>query len=296
MKTNFLQCKTQKLNWLVSIIVLIFLVSCEKENLPQENLTLDATVQNKGKASTSNGFQAFHQGFNHDTDTWADQYVEGVLGWCGTINLMGGKSGDIMPSKGSGYATVMWGECNYFWSTPADMLEGKPYYYPAFEAGAPATQDPALWSASWPSAGFIQQLDIYLNPEMFEPGLAFMYSHSLFNSEEGSFIYFVVEVTKQEGELFINDFKIPEEGWYTFKYLFDSGSDGELEVDFALLNDGRKLYGTPILENMPAAPGEQPVSTSSFDVENYGSGYLWFVTLQDGVELPIDEQILRPGK
>lgn len=292
MKTYFLQCRSQKLNWVASIIVLIFLVSCEKDNLPQEEFTLDAAVQNKGKANTANGFQAFHQGFNHNTNSWADQYVEGVLGWCGTINLLDRKSGGVIPSKGSGYATVMWGECNDFWQAdPSEIPLKQEEGLPAFAEGAPATQDPSHWSSVWPASGYVQNLDIYLNPEMFDEGVAFTYSQSLKMQDEMAFIYFAFDVVKESGELFINEFKISEEGWYTFSYVFGE-KDGNLSVDFELLLDNQEIYSFPI-ESRLYAP---EVATSSLEVDRYGSGYIWFVYIQEGVALPIDEQILRPGK
>lgn len=171
---------------LCSLFLVVFLNSCEKDNISGlEDNVLDARAQKNGETSATNGFQAFHQGFNHNTDAWADQYVEGVLGWCGTISLHDRKSGEVRPSAGNGYATVMWGECNTFWSEEADEMN-----LPLFEYGAPATQDPALWSSTWPESGYLQDLDIYLDPEMFEEGVAFTYSQSIKSVEEMAFTYF----------------------------------------------------------------------------------------------------------
>lgn len=288
MKTNYVKLLSQLGNVFFVFILLIFLGSCEKENLSdQDQLTLDAKAHHKEKESDDDDdFQAFHQGFNNNTDAWADQYVEGVLGWCGTIDLWTRKSGDIMPSKGNGYATVMWGECNTFWSEEAGE-QG----LPTFQYGAPATQDPELWSPTWPSSGFIQDLDIYLDPAMFEDGTAFTYAQSLKLQGEMAFIYFAIDVVKEAGSLYINEFEVPEAGWYTFSYVF-SDNEGKLMIDFELLEKNHVLYSVAI-ENRLYAP---EVATSDLWVDDYGSGYIWFVYLQDEVALPIDEQMLRPGK
>lgn len=272
---------------LCSLFLLILFSSCEKESLPVlEDNILDAKAQNNEKEGSDDDFQSFHQSFNNNTDAWADQYVEGVLGWCGTIELWTKKTGEVMPSKGNGYATVMWGECNTFWSEEADE-EG----LPTFQYGAPATQDPDLWSATWPSSGFIQNLDIYLDPAMFDNGVAFTYSNSLKLQGEMAFIYFAFDVVKDAGSLYINDFEVSEAGWYTFSYVYGE-DEGKLLIDFQLLQKNQLLYSFPIEKRLYAPE----VSTSDLWVDDYGSGYIWFVYLQDGVALPIDEQMLRAGK
>ena len=270
-----------------SPILMNLLLSCQKEEFtPKEESILDAELSSRANANTSNGFLAFHQGFNHNTAAWADQFVEGPLGWCGTIELHNRKSGSISPSAGNGYATVMMGECNTFWSEEAEEMD-----LPLFQYGAPATQDPKLWSATWPSSGFVQDLDIYLDPDMFEPGMAFIYSSSLKAQDEMAFIYFAVNVVKEGDELKVEGYPVGEEGWYGFKFLFNDDGEGNLQVGFELEDNAKTVYSTYLSSDLG---GENP--TAGYSVDNYGSGYVWFVAIAEGVELPIDEYRLRPGQ
>lgn len=293
MKTSLSNLSFKFFTVFSSLILVVLLSSCEKENISGlEDNVLDAKAQKIGKANMANGFQAFHQGFNHDTDAWADQDVEGVLGWCGTISLHDRKTGGVEPSAGNGYATVMWGDCNAFWQAdPSEIPLKEEEGLPAFQESAPATQDPALWSSSWPASGYLQDLDIYLDPGMFEEGVAFTYSQSIKSLEETAFSYFGLNVMKTGGDLYINDFQISEEGWYTFSFIF-SDDEGYLTLVFQLLQRNKVVYSFPI-ENTLFEPAS---ATSSFEVHDFGSGYIWFAYLQEGVALPIDEQFLRPGK
>lgn len=271
---------------LCSLLLVFLFSSCEKDNISGlEDNILDAKAKKIGKANNASGFQAFHQGFNHNTDAWADQYVEGVLGWCGTISLQNRASGLVNPSAGKGYATVSWGECNTFWSEEADEMG-----LPLFEYGAPATQDPALWSSTWPESGFVQQLDIYLDPAMFEEGLAFIYSSSLKAQESMSFAYFAINVMKSADALVVDDFAVTEAGWYGFKYVFQEGGEGDLQIEFQLLDQGKVIFSTSLNEDLGGAP------VTDYAVNDYGSGYVWFVSIAEGVALPIDEYKVRPGK
>lgn len=278
----------QKTNFLTSfftLILIVFITSCEKESLSEEGPVLNAKAKADKKASDGDsGFQAFHQGFNTNTKAWADKDVSGVLGWCGTIELWNRKNGVVAPSAGNGYATVAWGDCNTFWSEEADEVG-----LPTFKEGAPATQDPDLWSSSWPENGFLQQLDIYLDPDMFQDGNAFTYANSLKLRSEMVFHYFAVEVTKSDNTLYVDGYPVSGAGWYTFTYLFGDES-GDLTVDFVLTRNNNWMYSSSI-DGMLYS--EDP--TSSLHVDHLGSGYIWFVSLQEGVELPIDEQYLRPG-
>lgn len=279
-------------NLFFTLLLVALMSSCEKEAANEEFENDYNAVNLVGKANTANGFMAFHQGFNHSVHPWVDLSVEGVLGWCGTIELQNRKSGEVSPSAGNGYATVMWGECNEFWQAdPSEIPFKEEAGLPAFPEGAPATQDPALWSSSWPSSGFVQDLDIYLDPEMFSEGVAFIYSESIKALEGMSFTYFGVNVMKTGGELYINDFMIPEEGWYTFSFV-NGDNDGRLTLDFELFKNNKMLYSVPLETSL----FDPDLATSEIEVKDYGSGYIWFALLQEGVALPIDEQMLRPGK
>lgn len=261
------------------IFSLIFLFgSCETEPLSQNELEVYDAKSLTGAENAA--FPTFHHNFNHDLGPWVDGSVEGEAGWCGTVQLRDRRSSDIKPSAGRGFATVMHGSCNEFW-----IGQG-------FESSAPGGGDPAYFSSSFPKSGFIQQLDVYLDPDAFEQGLAFVYSNSLFYPELGfGFRYFPIEVIKAGEALYVDGFEVNDARWYTFKYLFDQNADGDLLVNFELLQKGQSLYDTSIERTL--LTGE---ATSGFEADSMRSGYIWFVSIQEGVELPIDEHVLRPGK
>lgn len=209
-----------------------------------------------------------------------DSSFEGELGWCGTFQLQDRRSSDIKPSAGRGFATVMHGPCNDFWTERG------------FKSSAPASDFPEYWGGSFPESGFVQQLDIYLDPDAFKQGSAFIYSNSLFYPEIGfGFRYFSIEVNKAREALWVDDFEVNEAKWYTFRYIFGQDAEGDLLVNFELLQNGHSLYKTSIDHTF--LTGE---ATSGFEADSMRSGYIWFVSIQEGVELPIDEHVLRPGK
>jgi len=61
-------------------------------------------------------------------------------------------------------------------------------------------------------------------------------------------------------------------------------------VEFELVRNGRTLYTETIDHSLVGIP------TSSLDVDDYGSAYIWFVSIADGLELPVDQHRLRRGK
>jgi hypothetical protein len=86
-------------------------------------------------------------------------------------------------------------------------------------------------------------------------------------------------------------YPVNQAGWYTFSYVFESDSEGDLTVNFELLKNNQTLH-TVAIENT-LNTGEL---TSSFSTSDLGSGYLWFASIADGLQLPIDEHRLHPGK
>lgn len=281
----------KKLNFLsLSICILFFLGSCQKELITEGHDSLSAKAQiNKAKNheddeenTETSEFPTYHQGFNHETHPWADNSMEGFWGWCGTVTLKNRKSGDLKPSAGLGYATVEFGACNEYWVENFG------------DASGPATFDAALWSESWPDSGFIHELDIYLDADQydFDNGLAFSYANSLYYSAlPYPFIYFGLDVEKVEGSLEVNGYEVPEEGWYTFREVFGEDTQGHPTVEFQLLEHGKLLYSTELTETLF---GGEP--TTSLMANDLGSGYIWFPAIAEGVALAIDEYRLRPGK
>lgn len=276
------------LSLMVAGLFTLTLVGCEE-------VPTDATSSNSSSSmlNTNAPFPVLHQGFEHDTEPWVDQDVPGALGWCGTIERVDRGSGAVMPSAGTGHAIVQDGACNEFWAG---------VFGEAFTS-APASLHPDVLSTTWPPSGFVQQLDIYLDPEGVDDGLVFLYANSLCVLAEDDtcatsdtdasvfdFRYFAVAVTAEEDALSIAGHQVTEAGWYTFRHVFGSEADGTLTVDFELRQDGRTLAtksieGTFLTEE----------STSAFDVGDLGSGYIWFVSIADGLELPIDEHRLLQG-
>lgn len=277
-------------NFCLSLCILFFFGSCEKENINEDNkdsLSAKAMInkekkeQDEEEESETSEFPTYHQGFNHDTHPWADNSMEGFWGWCGTVTLKNKKSADLKPSAGLGYATVEFGACNEYWIENFGEVSG------------PATFDAALWSESWPDSGFIHELDIYLDADQydFDNGLAFSYANSLYYSAlPYPFIYFGLDVEKMNGIIEVDGYEVPEEGWYTFRQVFGQDAEGHPTVEFQLLEHGKLLYSTPLTETLYSG------SASSFYAEDLGSGYIWFPAIAEGVALAIDEYRLRPGK
>lgn len=267
------------------------------EQAPTDPETADASSVAEEDASTSSSammnsdapFPVFHQGFEQDTEAWVDASDPGPLGWCGSIDRVPRGSGSVMPSAGRAHATVEDGACNEFWTG---------VFGSAFTS-APASLDPDLLSTGWPASGFVQELDIYLDPGETGDGVAFIYANSLcvFGPDpdpcgvDFDFRYFAVVVTASEGAMDVAGHQVTEAGWYTFRHVFGSEADGTLTVDFQLVDDGRTLHTEPIEGTL--LTGE---STSDFDVDDLGSGYVWFVSVADGLALPIDQHQLRPGR
>jgi hypothetical protein len=235
----------------------------------------------------------FYQGFNHGVEPWVGNETDGPFGWCGTIERVERlDKPNLQPSAGRAFATVENGLCNDFWTTAG------------FPSSAPASgPDPDLLSTTWPVGGFVQQLDVYLDPAMFSSGQGFVYANSLcVLTDEGTcfpedlstgapqFNYFAIQVTKENGDLLVNGHDINKPGWYTFRHVFGS-SAGKLTVDFELLKNGRPLQTSPITSTLLSGQ-----DTSEFGVADLGSGYVWFVSIADGVELPIDEHLVRRGQ
>ncbi|GAB2780824.1 hypothetical protein [Salinimicrobium soli] len=266
-----------KLNFKKVFIVLLsfglmnLITSCEKEGLTEDDFnTLDARVEKEKAPKSNEGFKAFHEGFEGKIRAWVDNSVSGPMGWCGTIEQKRGSDG-LQASSGNSYALLMHGGCNDYYSS------GFP------DGSGPATFDPSLWSTTWPQHGFMQQLDIYLDPQEFEEGLAFTYLNSLhYPALAYPFIYVGFDVEMSEGTLYVGEEEVNTAGWYTFKYTFTSNEEGYAVAVFELLDQ----MGV-VLES----------SSQTLDVmaSELGSGYVWFESIQEGVKLPIDEHYLSPA-
>lgn len=246
-------------------------------------------------------FRTWRQGFDHGTEGWFGSETEnpGHLGWCGTVERAVRGDGGPGPSAGRGYARVAQGGCNAFWTGLFGPVLSGPW--------APGPDFSNL-SEIWPEGGFVQELDVYLDPAwtagtieapnyiLGPPGTVLTYAASLrlLSSpvEAGTFFYFYVPVIPTgSGTLSIFGYEVGAAGWYTFRHVFGD-DDGSLSVVFELAaRRGGTLLSHAIESEFFSglSPADLPAP------EELGAGYPWFVSIAPGLELPIDEHRLRPG-
>lgn len=289
------------------LMILLTVMGCDSQVSvsadESESLSMEFSKQGTSMLHSNAPFPNLNQGFNINLTPWVDKSVEGPLGWCGTISLADGGSDDVEPSAGKDFAYVSNGGCNDFWSGQ---------FGPAYTSGAASGPNPELLSSTFPESGFVQELDIYLDPTYpsgvsttifnsdgaFSPtgdeDVVFTYANSVcLVCDLASFqpVYFAISVVKDDGDLSVAGYEVEEEGWYTFRQVFASNVQGKLTVEFQLLNSGRVLHAKSIDTTFLSG---QP--TDVFDAADLGSGYIWFVSVADGLSLPIDENRMRPGK
>lgn len=226
---------------------------------------------------------AYQQSFEQDTAGWITDETPGPAGWCGDITRYARGTGPVAPSRGHGYAAVEQGACNEFWQNNQgnQWLESGPF------------NPPGGYSESWPQSGFVNELDIYLDPAWAD-GTNFTYANSIRTldpaPDEALFRYFTVTVHKDSDALWVNGHEVDRAGWYTFRFEFTE-EVGHVAVRFELADRGRVLFDEPLTTT--AYSGE---ATASLSTGDFGTGYVWFVTLSEGLELPIDHRKYRPGK
>jgi hypothetical protein len=224
---------------------------------------------------------AWQQGFEENTDGWITDETPEAEGWCGDIERFESGGGPVEPSVGNAYAVVTHGACNDYW-TENGFPEGSGPYAPFGE-----------YSESWPSDGFTTELDIYLDPG-WEAGTSFTYAISVrlldVTPLPDSFRYLTLPVTKEEGELLVGGNVVSEAGWYTFRHRFmDDG--GQLAGEFQLVRGDETLFTQEL-----TTTGFSEEEISSYETSNVGTGYVWFVSLSEGLNLPIDEARFTPGQ
>lgn len=254
---------------------------CENAPVAPESLISEAQTSAASVQNSNASFKVVHEGFNHGIGLWSDGEIEGPAGWCGDIEQVDRRSGSVQPSAGRGYALVSYGDCNAFW-TNMGFVESGPY--------GPNQG----YSSHFPTSGYVHELDIYLDSAWED--LSFIYAASVRLLDGngcfgGPFCYFAVEVGQTGDGLLVNGHEVTLAGWYTFRFRF-SEEDGGLEVEFELRpHSGPTVYTEAITES-----SFEVRDLSTFDIFNVGSGYSWFAFITPGLELPIDEQRIRPGK
>lgn len=240
------------------------------------------TIKAAAPAATQGAapFQLWRQGFQHGTAGWITDDVEGPGGWCGDIEQIARGEGTVAPSAGRAHAIVREGACNEFFQGQGFLTSG-----PA-SAGQPLND-------AFPVGGYVQELDIHLDPDWLE-GTGFGYVVSFQNLDFEiplSFRYLMVPVMKQGGVLAVGGHAIAEPGWYTFQHRFYE-DDGMLGVELRVLHGGDVLVTVPLSDTESMFAGETP---ASLHVDDTGSGYIWFAFITEGLDLPIDEQLIRRG-
>lgn len=308
-----LKIEYRSLSVILILITIITFIGCDSQTpvntQETDKLSVESSEQSLHMLNSNAPFPVLNQGFNTNVTPWVDQNDGGPLGWCGTIERVDRRNSGrdaVQPSAGRAYATVANDYCNDFWNSDDGFGEA----YTSAPASGP---NPELMSSSWPASGFVQQVDIYLDPkypagtETFVLGpkgsflptgtddVVFTYANSLCATipcgESFDFRYFAISVTKSDDALEVAGHSVTKPGWYTFRHVFDSKEDGSLAVDFELVQNGQVLASTSI-DN----PLLTEKKTEDYKVDDLGSGYIWFVSIADGLELPIDEHRLKPGK
>jgi len=253
-------------------------------------------------------FVTWHQGFEQDTSGWYDIADPGPLGWCGDITrVTRGESAanDPGPSAGKAYATASFGFCNGFWNS-----QGVPF-------GAPYAPGPDLAIAlnPFPKAGYVTDLDVYLDPAWsgsFQGNFEFagvpastliQYAATIFEADylpgdihTGPHYFVDIEAVSGQDALTVGSYSVTEPGWYTFRFRF-SDSGGNVRVDFELLDQtgGRLASIDDIDPTNLLGPFRTPF-TDPVETAGYTTGWVWFFDIALGLALPIDQHQQRPGR
>lgn len=238
------------------------------------------------------GFDNHRQHFNHDTAEWVGSEIDGPTGWCGSIERVDRREGDLAPSTGRAYAVAEGDGCNDFWADVwGEVFED-------LASGPFAALTPS--STAWPASGFVVQTDIYLDPDHEDYTGTFDYYVAIFDDSAPDPLYLEVPVRAEEGDLTVNgegDLTVDGEevattGWHTFTHRFSEDPEGYLAVEFELsVKGGPLLFTTDVTETTLFGDGA-PLDIAAEDVR---SGYVW-LHLGDGEQLPIDTYQLRRGR
>lgn len=259
-------------------------------------------------ANSNAEFVTWRQGFEHGTAGWYDAATTGPVGWCGGIKTVQGRGKGGMapaPSAGRGYATVEAGGCNEFWSMMG-VLGGAPY--------GPGP-DQILYSGSWPKAGYVTELDIYLDPAWsgvyqgnfeffgYSPDTLVQFAATIFPTNPdaepihtGPHYFVTVDAVPGEMALMVAGHRVEDAGWYRFRFIF-SDVAGDAWVDFEL--DARKGGNLAVIEGLEPVELFGPVQSpymGDLPTAEYGSGHVWFFDVAGGLKLPIDEHRVRRGR
>lgn len=270
-------------------VALFVLSGCEQNSTsPHVESSLQTANGAASNMMNSNApFPTWRQDFEHGTAGWEQA---GATGWCGSVEPVearagGSAEGAIAPSAGRFYAAVRHGGCEAPWDA-------------FFPAGSGPASSAMPQGETFPAAGYVMDLDIYLDPA-WEDGTAFGYSASfrvLDQEWPAHFRYYLHDVVVEAGVLTVDGHLIDQAGWYTFRHRFNSDEQGMLAVHFEVLKKGREVFSQALPMVLEFADVVHVHDTDDFPVSNVSSAYLWFPYLTPGLELPIDRQMMRPGR
>ena len=271
--------------------VLFVLSACDQEpTAPHAGTAPEAAAEAQGAASNmtaSNApFPTWQQNFQHDIAGWEYQGAA----WCGSVERVEARratsaSNAVSPSVGRAFARIAHGDCDAPWDE-------------AFDEGSGPASSAMPQGDAFPEAGYVMDLDIYLDPD-WDDGTAFGYSASfrvLDQEWPEHFRYYLHDVAVDAGVLTVDGHPIAEAGWHTFRHRFAGDDEGMLAVHFEVLKGGQAVFSQELPAVLEFAEDVVVHPTGSFPVSNVSNAYLWFSYLTPGLELPIDRQIMRPGR
>lgn len=223
-------------------------------------------------------FPGWSQDFSGDANEWLAFDED----WCGSFELVDAEEGALTPRAGDGYAHVIGGEC----------IE---QFAEDFEPSGPYSGGVAM-SDAWPEGGFVEELDLYLDPEQHS-GFDYYVPLSLYDvrEEEGfppSVRYTRVQVTEQGDALSVGGHTVEEAGWYTFRHRFTEAEDGSLDLEFELLDADGQQVGSHALDEHFGPSGLEDPAPLDVPADNVGNAYIWFHMPHDEV-VAIDRYEVR---
>ncbi|MFO8055290.1 MAG: hypothetical protein R6U19_09050 [Bacteroidales bacterium] len=202
------------------------MMGCESQVPVSADKSEPSSMEMPGQAASmlnlNAPFPVLNQGFNNNLTPWVDKSVAGKGGWWGNIALTSFKESGMKRSAGKGFALVSNDICNVFWngvwSSFGPFPDGQ-----AFTSGPASGPNPDLLRSTFPESGFVQELDIYLDPEfpsgvstpIFDPegaislteddNVVFTYANSVcLSCEPGPDflpLYFAISVVKDGDDL-----------------------------------------------------------------------------------------------
>lgn len=288
---------------LVAILLAFVNVGCDSVNSqpPEADGNEDAPPDDPMPDDEPQVLTLWKADFDVGVQGWTGSEGLGSLGWCGTVEQVGEREGNVTPSQGTGYAVVRHGKCNAHWDSQGWEGSG-PFTYLRGHVNR------------FPETGMVNELDVYLDPD-WGAGHGFDFTVTaaddagrILQSSSAGAGWFIIHVASDSstGKLLVagadkvtvpnlqerinnlsprqdlenrNHFEVVEAGWYTIRHVFRD-DDGILKVDVQLLRDDRILF----TKKYTMRPLTGRKVGDLFEA--------WFMFLTDDLNIPIDEHKL----